>query len=243
MSNNVEADKSALRERVWSALDAAGAVREPAHGSIPDFHGSHEAAELLAQLPEWRTASVVKAVPDTAQEPIRAIALREGRLVYMAVPRLALPHPFFVLDPAELPSPAEAAANRRTAAASAPTTDVGAMRPVDLIVLGSVAADRSGARIGKGAGYSDLEYALLAEAGLVGPGTVIATTVHQLQLVDRVPMTEHDVYVDLVITPTEVITCPPRPRPAGILWDHLTEEKIASIPALVDRRLRHGRTA
>lgn len=36
-------------------------------------------------------------------------------------------------------------------------------------------------RIGKGAGYGDIEVALLAEAGLSGPETTIYTTVHDLQ--------------------------------------------------------------
>jgi 5-formyltetrahydrofolate cyclo-ligase len=41
-----------------------------------------------------------------------------------------------------------------------------------------VAVNRQGARVGKGGGFSDLEFALLVEAGLVGTDTVVATTVH-----------------------------------------------------------------
>jgi 5-formyltetrahydrofolate cyclo-ligase len=33
---------------------------------------------------------------------------------------------------------------------------------VDLVVSGSVAIDRHGARVGKGAGFADLEFALLS---------------------------------------------------------------------------------
>lgn len=43
-------------------------------------------------------------------------------------------------------------------------------------MCGSVAVDRQGARLGKGAGHSDIEVALLKEAGLIGPWTTIATT-------------------------------------------------------------------
>ena len=53
------------------------------------------------------------------------------------------------------------------------------LQPVDLVVCGSVAVNREGARVGKGGGFSDLELALLVEAGLIGPETVVATTVHQ----------------------------------------------------------------
>jgi len=54
------------------------------------------------------------------------------------------------------------------------------------IVLGSVAFHRDGARIGKGAGYRDVEFTLLTEADLVTPATVVVTTVHALldRLVD-----------------------------------------------------------
>ncbi|MEU0453553.1 5-formyltetrahydrofolate cyclo-ligase [Streptomyces sp. NPDC006129] len=77
---------------------------------------------------------------------------------------------------------------------------------MDVVVLGSVAVNRDGARIGKGAVYSDLEFVLLTEAGLVGADTLVVTTVHSLQVIDTpVPVTDHDVNVDLVITPEKVI--------------------------------------
>ncbi len=60
---------------------------------------------------------------------------------------------------------------------------------------------------------------------------------HELQLVEAgiIPLTSHDVPVDLIVTPDRVIDCRPRhgPRPAvGIRWEDLTEEKIAAIPLL-----------
>lgn len=107
------------------------------------------------------------------------------------------------------------------------------MRPVGLIVCGSVAVNRKGVRLGKGAGYSDIEVALLQEAGLIGPKTVSATTVHSLQAVDNdLPETEHDFSVDLIITPNEIIECGPPRRPDGLIWEHLKREKIAAIPVL-----------
>jgi len=72
---------------------------------------------------------------------------------------------------------------------------------------------------------------------------VTATTVHELQLrpAGTIPLTAHDVPVDLVITPDRVIDCRsqrgPRPQP-GICWPELTEEKIAAIPLLAAQR--HG---
>jgi 5-formyltetrahydrofolate cyclo-ligase len=94
-------------------------------------------------------------------------------------------------------------------------------------------------RIGKGGGYSDLEFGLLVEAGFVDQRTTIATTVHDLQVVQEdLPETAHDFRVDLIVTPSVVLRTRLRKRPDGILWSHLDEEKIAAIPSLASRVLR-----
>ena len=58
----------------------------------------------------------------------------------------------------------------------------------------------------------------------------------------EIPTTDHDVALDLIITPERVIEIPRRKRrsPAGIRWGELTEEKIAAIPLLARLR-RTGR--
>ncbi|SFP00083.1 5-formyltetrahydrofolate cyclo-ligase, partial [Saccharopolyspora antimicrobica] len=198
------------------------------------------AADRLAELQVWQDAAVVKAVPDKAQLPARARALREGKLVYMAVPKLAQPQPFYLLDPAELTVAPEEAASSRVAASIARNIGLDELRPVDLIICGSVAVNRGGVRLGKGAGYSDIEVAPLAQAGLIGAGTTIVTTVHSLQVVDtEISETRHDFSVDLIVTPDEVITCSPPRRPAGLHWDDLSAQQIAAMPVL--QSLRSGR--
>lgn len=110
------------------------------------------------------------------------------------------------------------------------------MQPIDLVVCGSVAVNRSGSRIGKGAGYSDLEVALLIESALITDNTLIVAPVHQLQVLDEdIPVTEHDFSVDIIITPNEVIECGPRRRPQGIIWADLTPQQVEAIPALRTR--------
>ncbi|MGW7336654.1 5-formyltetrahydrofolate cyclo-ligase [Streptomyces sp. NPDC054808] len=236
-ANSLDRAKQAVRAQVWDALTTADAVHDASvHGRIPNFKGAGQAAARLAALPAWQRATIVKAVPDKAQLPVRARALEEGKTVYMAVPKLATLKPFYLLDPAALTVPPVEAAASRTAAAVAPTVEVDALRPLDLIILGSVAVNRDGARVGKGAGYSDIEFALLTEAGLVTPETVVVTTVHRLQVTGTlIPTTEHDVGVDLIVTPEETIICPNPHRPSGVDWSALTAEKIAAIPALAAR--------
>lgn len=243
MSTDIDETKKAIRRRVWDLLVAERVVERGVHGSIPAFVGAGAAADRLAALPEWRSAQVVNAVPDRAQQPVRDRALRDGKLLYVAVPRLAAELPFFVLDPADpgggLADPGGAptgAGPAEHAAHHARKVAVEDMRRVDIVVCGSVAVNRRGTRLGKGAGYADIAVALLQEAGRIGPSTVIVTTVHPLQVIDDVmPETEYDFSVDLIVTPDEVIECEPQRRPSGLFWTNLTAAKIAAIPVLAAR--------
>jgi 5-formyltetrahydrofolate cyclo-ligase len=235
---SVDQAKQSIREHVWSQLERAGAVEPGVAGYIPDFQGADQAAGRLAALPVWHHAQILKVVPDRAQLPVRRNALEAGKLVYMAVPRLAEAEPFYLLDPQRLTVEPGVAADREVAARVAPMVSLSQMQPIDLIVCGSVAVNSRGARLGKGAGYSDIEFALLAEAGLVGEQTTIATTVHELQVLDEeLPERIHDFRVDLIVTPERTIWCDSPKRPAGLDWTILDPEQILAIPVL-SRRLR-----
>jgi 5-formyltetrahydrofolate cyclo-ligase len=161
------------------------------------------------------------------------------------VPRLAGPEPFFALDPDHLSEPPRKAASISGATRSARRVMLAEVAPVDLVVMGSVAAGEDGARLGKGGGFADLEFALATAAGLIGPHTVSVTTVHELQVrsAGKIPLTGHDVLVDFIVTPDRVIDCRsgrgPRPT-VGICWEDLTEEKIAAIPLLAQQRAVSG---
>ncbi len=238
----VLAAKAELRDEVWSAMRAAKVARFPgAAGRIPNFTGAEAAAERLRAVPEWRAARTIKANPDSAQWPVRQRALEDGKTVYMAVPRLAADEPFFALDPDHLSEPPRKAASISGAERSARRVALADLSPVDLVVMGSVAASEDGARLGKGGGFADLEFALATAAGLIGPRTVAVTTVHELQLrpAGVIPVTGHDVPLDFIVTPERVIDCRTRHAPrqaASICWDDLTEEKIAAIPLLAAQR-------
>jgi 5-formyltetrahydrofolate cyclo-ligase len=235
--------KAVLRDEIWSALRAAKATRFPGpEGRIPNFVGAEAAAERLGGTDTWRAAATVKANPDSPQWPVRQRALEDGKLLFMAVPRLAEAEPFFLLDPERLAGSAREASSIKGASKSARPVGLDRLEPVDLVVAGTVAAGLDGARLGKGGGFSDLEFAVASEAGLIGPKTVLVTTVHEVQVLPAgaIPATDHDVRLDLIVTPDRVIECrPPKGRrsPAGrIRWDELTEDKIAAIPLLA--RLR-----
>jgi len=234
----METDKETLRQAVWDDLDASGEARFPfpPHGRIPNFAGADRAADRLADLPEWVAADRIKANPDAPQLPARRAALDAGKTVFMAVPRLRDERCFYRLDPAEL-ADSDAAATVSGVADHAERVGPDAAGRVDLVLVGSVAVSPAGARVGKGEGYSDLEFAILTELGLVDDETTVVTTVHGSQVREGIDPDAHDVPVDIVVTPERTIrTDSPFERPEGIDWAALDEERVAEIPVLADFR-------
>ncbi len=227
--------KDEVREAVWSAMEESGAAHtRRLHGKIPHFRGCEAAADRVGELEVWRQALVVKGNPDKAQRPLRRKALEEGKTLYMAVPRLRHEQCFVELDPAAMSATPEEASTIAGAFRWGRPVCVEEMRPVDLVISGSVAVNRAGTRLGKGGGFADLEYGLAIAAGIVSPETPVVSTVHQMQVLDEaLPFARHDVFLDCVVTPEEVIQCDgDMPRPTGIYWDDLSPAKIRRIPLL-----------
>jgi 5-formyltetrahydrofolate cyclo-ligase len=197
----------------------------------------------LTELPEWKAARRIKCNPDAPQRAVRLAALREGKTVVMAVPRLRAERCFLELDPRALgPRLAQAATIKGASTFGVPVSP-GQIGRIDLVVAGSVAVNRTGARVGKGGGYSDLEFALARSLGLVDEDTPVVSTVHELQLLDEsIPMTAHDVPLDLVVTPDRAIRVRRRRRkPARIFWEELSEEQLEEMPALAKLAPRRPR--
>lgn len=71
--------------------------------------------------------------------------------------------------------------------------------------------------------------------GAVDESTVIISTVHECQIVD-IPdeiMEEHDIVVDYIVTPDDIIKCDKsKPRPTGIYWSKLNRAKLRRVPVL-----------
>src|ERR671918_8228 len=236
--------KDEIRTTVWSQLRDSKVARFPgAEGRIPNFIGAEACAKILTEASWWQKAKVLKVNPDSPQRAIRHKALAEGKILYMAVPRLRAEKPFIELNPKKLScSPYTASSIKGADKYGMPVT-LEEVRTIDLIVCGSVAVNRQGARVGKGGGYSDLEFALLTEEKKIGRDTPIVTTVHPAQIVgEGIPMTEHDIPLTAIITPKEIIEVESRWKsPQGIYWKMLPAEKIADIPVLQKKITKAGR--
>lgn len=228
--------KDEIRERVWRTLEKEKVALFPgARGRIPNFKGAERAARLLSTLLEWQRAKHIKANPDSPQKPVRYLALSSGKTIYMAVPRLREKKCFVKLDPSKIsPQKFHEASSIKGAFRYGIPVHPKEIPQIDLIVAGSVAVNRRGIRIGKGGGYSDLEYGIGREFGFVKEDVVIVTTVHPLQIMDGdLPETDHDFRIDSIATPDEIIpTRREGGRPKGIIKEHLTEDKISAVPIL-----------
>lgn len=230
--------KQTLREEVWEALQASGDDRFPgAEGRIPNFRGRDEAAERLARLDVFQSADVLKVNPDSPQTPVRKRALEEGKTIYMAVPKLKDKKCFLELDPDTMEGSPSDWSSIKGASRHGVPVHPSEMNPVDLIVTGAVAVDRKGNRLGKGGGYSDLEYAILLEFELIQEDVPIVTTIHPVQELEpgRIPREPQDLSLSAYCRPdkTRVVESRP-PMPEGLDPGRLDDAKLDSIPILND---------
>ncbi|BAM69416.1 5-formyltetrahydrofolate cyclo-ligase [Methanothermobacter sp. KEPCO-1] len=191
-------DKNLIRERIWKLLKDRGVSSRP-HGRIPDFQGSVAAAERLSRTIEWERADVVFSSPDSAQRPVRKLALDDGKDLVIPTPKIK---DGYLLISGDVPD-AKAASTIRGAYRYG--SFISRFPEVDLVVEGSVAVDLEGNRLGKGGGYGDREISELRDQGAIGEDTPIATTVHELQIIESVPVEDHDERINMIVTPMRVI--------------------------------------
>lgn len=235
----------------------------PIEGRIPNFVGAEAAARRLRKLPAYKEAEAVKVNPDAPQLPVRAAILKDGKTLYMPSPRLRAG--FLRITPDAVPSGEERRAASlshcakygeeitveqlaRVVAGSRagnagghsgqgdPGSAMSGPEPtIGLVIAGSAAVSRRGARAGKGEGYADIEYAILQELG--GAHVPVATTVHEAQIVGDIALEPHDLAVDYVVTPDEIIaTDTSHPKPEGIAWELLDGDDLRSMPILAELR-------
>ena len=239
MSSECRRSKDEIRRYVWDLLERTNIADfpRPVYGRIPNFKGADKAAQRLSEVEEFRKAKVVKVNPDSPQSHLRYLALKMGKTVLVPTPRLR--GQFNLLDPSRIDNFREASTIKGMGK-YAELIDVESVPKIDLVVAGSVAVTEKGDRIGKGEGYSELEWAMLREMGKVDDSTPVVTTVHDVQIVDCIPVMPYDVPLDIIATPTRVIRAPKREKPKGLLLEYLTKEKIEETPYLKSYLKRRG---
>lgn len=226
--------KADARQWAWDALNDRGFARFPfpAHGRIPNFEGAELAARRIFSESPWREASAIKVNPDSPQMHVRLQALTRGIRVFVPTPKLK--GGFHLLDPECIPpSCFRQAATLSSMPEWSQSVPLDELPQLDAIVTGCAVVTPGGKRAGKGAGYSDIEYAILRELG--HKPIPVATTVHEVQIVEDFPIETNDLPLSLICTPIRTLrVASPPPPPVGIEWSRLTAEDIEAMPLLGD---------
>ncbi|KAK3797748.1 hypothetical protein RRG08_020141 [Elysia crispata] len=247
-----ETGKWSIRRKIWDHLEDNNLVNapRPCHYRIPNFEGAAAANDRLTGLSAWKQARTVKVNPDKPQEQARFLVLEDEKelvLLNQTQRNLLVPTPQLrtgllnrVIPPADIDKEKlRQCCTSQGVKENSKEIGLEDKVKIDLIIVGSVAVSRKGYRIGKGKGFADLEYAMMRTMGAIDANTIVVTSVHDSQVVD-IPeelVEEHDLTVDYILTPTELIeTGCTRPKPAGVIWDHLEVNKFFQIPVL--RQLR-----
>ena len=204
----------------------------PCRGRIPNFVGSEKAAIHLRSLKEYQEANVAFCNPDAPQRPCRKNLLEDGKILIMPPPRLRQKG-FIVLNPSTIPEKFyHKASTIKGAFQFGELVSPERLEKINIKIMGSVAVDKNGGRVGKSGGYSDLEVAILYELDLINNNTPLITTVHEIQILDKVPMTVHDANLDIIVTPKRIIRTNATKKLSGIIWSELDDVKIQKIPLL-----------
>lgn len=231
--------KAALRQEVWERCETENLVDypRPCAGRIPNFIGREAAALRLAETLEFKQAAVVKVHPSLNADPVREQCYLHGKQV-LVPPLPGHDFLYFLVRPEDAKGrEAFCATKRGFSQVGTPVHSLSELPPVGLVVVASVAVmEQTGARVGKGAGFGELEFGILRELGVIGPSTPVATLCHDRMLVaDGLPLdalAAHDLRVDLCCTPTQTLRFEASDKPSGVFWDLVTGEMVHDIGAL-----------
>ncbi|XP_039989912.1 methenyltetrahydrofolate synthase domain-containing protein isoform X1 [Xiphias gladius] len=232
------ASKWDIRQKVWDYIEENNLANfpRPVHNRIPNFKGAIQACNRLTDLQEFKSSQTVKVNPDRPQQQARFVTLEARKSLLVPTPRLRTGL-FNKITPPQGASKEQLRICSSSQGVKDFSVPVGldAKVKVDLVVVGSVAVSGKGLRIGKGEGFADMEYGMMASMQAVNESTVVVTVVHDCQVVD-IPeelIENHDLTVDYILTPTRVIkTNCQLPKPQGIIWTKLDTEKLQKIPIL-----------
>lgn len=164
----------------------------PIYGRIPNFEGSNIASQKIRLLEEYKDALCVFTGPDFALKALRDLILKDGKILAYSTPHMK---EFKMLK-----------GRFNTTIKNLIKFGNPLKEKVDIAIVGSVAVDLKGNRIGKGSGYGDQEIKFLQEK-FRGPNFIAGTIVHSSQVFeDFANLSEsHDIKISFILTEKELI--------------------------------------
>jgi 5-formyltetrahydrofolate cyclo-ligase len=196
-------NKQKLRNEIWSVLEKKNLIRtsKSSRGKIPNFKGAILAAIRLKTTLQWKNSQIIFSSPDSALTEVRENALLDGKILIMATPKLK--DGYLLINPQQVVGSEHIASTINGAFQMG--EKISEFPEIDLVVEGSLGVDLRGNRLGKGKGFADQEIEHLLIEGAIDNDTPICTPVHPLQIVDQVPVEDHDKKVSMIVTPERVI--------------------------------------
>ena len=197
----MDSTKQCIRTMIWEMMEKSSISVSYSYGRIPNFKGSINASDILRNTTEWKDCNTIFVSPDTAQQTVRKNAFYDGKDLIMASPKLL--NGYIMLESSstvgneEEASTIEGAFKHGYKLISIPN--------IDMVVEGSVAVDKYGGRLGKGGGYGDMEISYLKNNKLINSNTPIVTTVHEIQIIERIPLESHDEKINMIVTPERIL--------------------------------------
>jgi len=170
----------------------------PPHGRIPNFSKSKDSARNLSRHPLYQKANCIFSGPDSTLKPLRDQVLLDGKILAYATPHMRA---FKMIKPSSTKTD--------TTIKELVNSGQELKEKVDIAVIGSVAVDLKGNRLGKGSGYGDREIEYLKVNELIQKEFSLGTLVHSIQIVsDLSPFIQpYDIPVDFILTEKGIIFC------------------------------------
>ncbi|KAI3382527.1 hypothetical protein SNEBB_010963 [Seison nebaliae] len=228
-----EDKKATLRSKVWKMMDECRITKfpRPATGRIPNYTTSNICAEKCAQSQVFLDAQRIKCDPDAALQELRYLILKAKKELFVPISRLQDGILYKIVPPNYEEDTLRSCSTQTGAKMHGEAIKVEDKLKMDLIVVGSVAVDQNGNRLGRGRGFGDIEYSALRDIEIADENTPVMTLVHDCQVLDGLipesEITNFDMVIDYVVTPNSVIrTTPKREKPKTIEWSKLNGEKL-----------------
>lgn len=198
MESLIFKDKNQIRKYIWDLMEKKkiAIFPLPPHGRIPNFKDARIAAVKIRRFPQYKSARSVFTGPDSVLRSLRDQILKDKKILAYATPHMK---EIKMIKPQ----------NRVVDTSIRGLIQKGERltEKVDIAVVGSVAVDFKGNRLGKGSGYGDQEIQYLRKNNLIAEDFKIGTLVHTIQLISDLSMFKepHDIPVDFILTEKELI--------------------------------------
>jgi len=193
-------DKNQIRNYIWDLMTQKkiAIFPLPPYGRIPNFTKAKESARNLRKHPLYHKANCIFSGPDSTLKPLRDLVLQDGKILAYATPHMGA---FKMIKPQ--------AVKIDTTIKGLVNSGQELKEKVDLAVIGSVAVDLKGNRLGKGSGYGDQEIEYLRKNNLLPEEFSLGTLVHSIQIVpDLSPFIQpYDIPVHFILTEKGIIFC------------------------------------